>query len=107
MRISWKEKRSNDWVLKKIGSDLTLGKVIRERKLKYFEHIMRREDSIEKQIIQGAVEGKRGRGRPITAWTDQIKVSTNGSMARATTLARDRGRWRALVKATAVPMGTI
>jgi hypothetical protein len=107
LRISWKEKRSNEWVLRKIGSELVLRNIIRERKLKYFGHIMRRENSIEKQIIQGAVKGKRGRGRPITSWTDQIKMSANGSMARATTLAQDRGRWRALVKATAVPMGTI
>ena len=81
--------------------------LIRERKLKYFGHIMRRENSIEKQIIQGAVEGHRGRGRPTTAWTDEIKVWSGGSMAKATNIARDRGRWRALVKATAVPMGTI
>ena len=59
--------------------------------MKYFGHIVRKEYSIEKQIIQGAVEGKRGRGRSLIAWTDQIKKATNGSMARATNLAQDRG----------------
>ena len=89
-------------VLDKIGSDLTLRDSIRTRKLKYFGHI-----SIEKLIIQGAVDGRRGRGRPITAWTDSIKYET-GSLAAATHAARDRDGWRALVRTTsAVPLDTM
>jgi len=106
LRISWQDKRSNEWVLEKIGSGLMLRDLIRERKLRYFGHIMRKENSIEKQIIQGAVEGSRGRGRPATAWTDGIKEWTERKMAKATSLARDREGWRALVKTTAVPLGT-
>ena len=107
LRIFWQDKRTNEWVLEKIGSGLILRDLIRERKLKYFGHIMRKENSIEKQIIQGAVKGRRGRGRPATAWTDGIKEWTERSMSKATTLARDRRGWRALVETTAVPMGTI
>ena len=45
---------------------------IRKRKLSYFSHIMRREQSFEKQIFQGTMEGCSGRGRPVTAWADNI-----------------------------------
>ena len=79
---------------------------IRTRKLQYFGHIMRKENSIEKQIIQGTVEGRRGRGRPITSWRDSIKAVT-GSLAVATRRAADRDGWRALIKATAAPKGAI
>ena len=47
-RVSWKDKRTNKWVLEKIGSPIILRDTIRKRKLIYFGHIMRREESIEK-----------------------------------------------------------
>ena len=65
--MSWKDKKTNVWVLEKIGTDLTITGIrrgIMERKLNYFGHIVRRSEGIEKQLLQGEVEGKRGRGRP-------------------------------------------
>ena len=45
---------------------------IRKRKLSYFDHIMRREESFGKQIFQGTMQRCSGRGRPVTAWADNI-----------------------------------
>ena len=73
LRVSWKDKRTNDWVLSKVGCELMLRKTIDSRKLRYFGHISRKDGSIEKVIMQGTVEGSRGRGRPSTSWTDDIK----------------------------------
>ena len=56
---------------------------------------------IEKQILQGAMEGKRRRGRPPTSWTNDVKLVSNQGMQGATHLASDRARWRTLVKTTA------
>ena len=106
LKVSWKDRRTNEWVLNKMDTRMILTDSIRTRKLQYFGHIMRRENSIEKQIIQGAVEGRRGRGRPITSWRDSIKAVT-GSLAVATRRAADRDGWRALIKATAAPKGAI
>jgi len=100
--VSWKDRRTNNWVLERIGSELTIRNTIRDRKLRYFGHVMRKENSIEKQLIQGTVEG-----RPITAWTDDIKKWTGGSMEAATHMAEDRDRWRILIRATAAPIGAI
>ena len=70
LQTTWKDKRTNTWILEKIGTDLHLRSGIMMRKYRYFGHIVRRDGGIEKQILQGAVEGKRGKGRPSTSWTD-------------------------------------
>ena len=107
LRVSWTDKRTNNWVLGKIGTDLTIRKSILERKLSYFGHIVRRNGGIEKQILQGAVEGRRGRGRPATSWTDDVKTVCSHGVYGATKLASDRRRWSALVKATAAQLSAI
>ena len=101
LQVSWQDRRTNVWILNKIGTDLTIRRGIMERKLKYFGHIVRRTEGIEKTILQGAIEGKRGRGRPPTSWTDDIKRVSREGMEGATRLAEDRVAWRALVKTTA------
>ena len=58
--MSWKDKKTNVWVLEKIGTDLTIRRGIMERKLNYFGHIVRRYEGVEKQVLQGAVKGKWG-----------------------------------------------
>jgi hypothetical protein len=105
--VSWRDKKSNNWALDKIGTGLTLRRDINSRKLRYFGHISRKDTSVEKLIMQGAVEGSRGRGRPITSWTDDIKRITGLSVTEATLRASNRTGWRALVKATAAPSGAI
>ena len=99
--VSWKDKKTNIWVLNKIGTDLNIRKSIIERKLSYFGHIVRKDGGVEKQILQGAVEGHRGRGRPSTSWTNDVKNVSSHGMYGATRLAFDRSRWRTLVKTTA------
>ena len=61
----------------------------------------RRNRGFEKQILQGAAEGRRGRGRPPISWTDDVKIATSHGVYGATILASDRSRWRTLVKTTA------
>ena len=107
LRVSWKDKRTNDWVLSKVGCELMLRKTIDSRKLRYFGHISRKDGSIEKFIMQGTVEGSRGRGRPSASpsWTDDIKRNSELSLTAATRLAADRTGWRSLIRATAAPVG--
>ena len=55
---------------------------IKYQKVRYFGHV-KRYDSLEKSILEGMVEGKRGRGRPRRKWEDDIEewlgVSVAGS----------------------------
>ena len=93
--VSWRDKKSNNWVLDKIGTGLTLRRDINSRKLRYFGHISRRDTSVEKLIMQSAVEGSRGRGRPITSWTDDIKRITGLSVTEATYITCIKHNWKA------------
>ena len=71
-------------------ADLTIRRGILERKLKYFRHIVKTWEGFEKQIMQGAVEGKRGRGRPPIYLTDDKKKVSGQGMICATQMAGDR-----------------
>ncbi|MBN3326357.1 RBG1L protein, partial [Atractosteus spatula] len=46
-------------------------------KLKYFGHIMRRQDSLEKTLMLGEIEGKRRRGQQRFRWIDSITEIMN------------------------------
>ena len=104
MRVSWREKKTNEWVLHSLGTVMLLYQQIVCRKLRFFGHIMRH-DSLEKAIIQGKVEGMRGRGRPRRAWYSDIEEWVGCSLHRASQLSERRDGWRDIVKATAARLG--
>ena len=100
LRVSWVERKTNKWVLEKIGSVRMLRKSMAERKMRFFGHIVRK-NGMEKRLMQGKVEGKRRRGRPTTAWFQDLKEWTKLNIAAASQLATDRERWREIIKVTA------
>ena len=59
------------------------------------------QDRLPKQIFESSVGGKRGRGRPRRRWEDSVGNGLDVRELRwevARELARDRGRWRRVVK---------
>ena len=97
MRIPWTARRRNEDILEEVGGRKLWSSVI-SRKLRYFGHIMRKEDdNLEKCIITGMVEGSRGRGRPRRAWCDDIKDWTHLSTDELLQSTKDRAGWRSLV----------
>jgi len=76
-RVSWTAKKNNDWVLNKAGVKRELLHTVKTRKLAFYGHTMRKQRScLEKEIMQGTMPGARRRGRPRTAWMDNIKTWT-------------------------------
>ena len=55
-------RRSNQFVLKKINPEYSLEGLMLKLKLQYFDHLMRRADSLEKILMLGKIEGRRRRG---------------------------------------------
>ena len=51
-------------------------------KLQYFGHLMQRADLLEKTLMLGKIEGRRGRGRQRTRWLDGITDSTDMSLSK-------------------------
>ena len=63
MRAPWTAKRFNQSILKEISPDYSLERLILKVKLQYFGHQMQRDDSFEKTLMLGKIEGRRRRGR--------------------------------------------
>ena len=58
-KISWTEHISNEGVLKLVEEERSLVTIIRSRQRNWMGHIMRG-DSLQREIIEGRMEGKRG-----------------------------------------------
>ena len=64
----------------------------RRRKLQWFGHITRRENSLAHTIMHGSVEGNRMVGRPKSTWLDDISKWTGLRLTEAMGEAMDRER---------------
>ena len=58
-------------------------------KLQYFGHLMGRNDSFEKNVMLGKIEGRRRRGRQGMRWLDGITDSMDMGLGRIRQLVID------------------
>ena len=82
LRVPWTARRSNQSILKEISPGCSLEGLMLKLKLQYFDHLMRRADSLEKTLMLGKIEGRRRRGRQWMRWlggiTDSMDVGLGG-----------------------------
>jgi len=89
-KISWTDKVTNEDVLKRVGEEKQIVSLVRNRKKKWVGHVLRGEGML-RDVIEGRMEGAKGRGKPRSGMLDDLIVRSYEDTKRR---AENREGWK-------------
>ena len=97
MKISYKEHKTNEEVMKLANHKRTIRNEMMLRKSKYLGHALRK-NGLQRGLLEATIVGGRGRGRPRHTWIHNIRKETKMSYVELVRAADDRSGFRRTIE---------
>ena len=100
LKVPWTARRSNMSILREINPEYSLEGLMLKLKLQYSGHLMQTDDSMEKSLMLGKIEGRR-RGHQRKRRLEGITDAMNMNLGKLWETTRDREAWHAAIHGVA------
>ena len=90
LKVSWTARTSKQSIFRELNCEYSLEGLMLKLTLQYFGHLMQTDDSLEKSLMMGKIEGRRRRGHQRMRCQDNITDEMNMNLGKLRKMVRDR-----------------
>ena len=96
LKVPWTARISNQSILREINPEYSLEGLMLKLKFQHFGHLMQTENSLEKSLMLGKIEGRQ-RGCQRMRWLNGITNAMDMNLGKLQEMVRDREPWQVAV----------